>query len=255
MKTITKNLALILLTALLLQGCGSFNGNEESGLTASGTIETKSVGIAPEIGGVVSEVLAEEGNEVTAGDILFRMNSELLQSQLDLAGAAVTTAAASLDAAKVMQENADLQYELAVQNSRAQFSEALANEWRQNQSTEFDQPVWYFTRDEQIETAKVQVDSSAEELAKSLEKLDSVLKDIKNVDFVELEKELSAAQTEYLIADAAQEYVSKALDSKPMDDSAKDAFDLKQNQLDDVQKRYDQALDTQAAEDVLECAC
>ena len=71
------------------------------------------------------------------------------------------------------------------------------------------------------------------------------------MDFVALEKELSAAQAEYKVADTAQDFVGKALDSKEMDDAAKDAFELKETKLDDVQKRYDQALDTRAAEDVL----
>lgn len=77
------------------------------------------------------------------------------------------------------------------------------------------------------------------------------MKDIKNVDFITLEKELFAAQTEYLVSDNTRDFVKKALDSNEMDEAAEDAFELKETQLNDVQKCYDQALDPQAAEDVL----
>ncbi len=251
MRKSSKFIALILLAALLLQGCAAGNRNNDGKLSASGTIESKSISIAPEIGGVVSEVLAEEGSEVRAGDVLFRMDSTLLQSQLDQASASVVTAEAALEAAMVIQANADLQYQSVIQGARQQYAEDLDDEWRESQPADFDLPVWYFTRDERIEAAKNLVDSTAGDLIKQNEKLALVLKDVKNVDFVALEKELAAAQVEYEVADAAQDFVGKASESKEMDDAADDAFELKETKLDDVQKRYDQALDTRAAEDVL----
>jgi HlyD family secretion protein len=251
MKITSTKIALILLAAMMLQGCGINNGIAASKLSASGTIESKSISIAPEIGGVVSKVFTEEGSEVKAGDVLFRMDTELLQSQLDQASAAVTTAEVSLEAAQVMQTNTELQYQLTIQNARLQSGEALADEWRKSQPADFNLPVWYFTRHELITTAKTLVDKTAGELVKQEEKLAAVLKDVKNVDFTALEKELSAAQLEYQVADTAQSFVGKALESKEMDTAAEDAFKLKETQLTDIQNRYDQALDTQAAEDVL----
>jgi HlyD family secretion protein len=251
MKITSTKIVLILMAAMILQGCGINSGSGASKLSASGTIESKSISIAPEIGGVVSKVFTEEGSEVKAGDVLFRMDTELLQSQLDQASAAVTTAEVSLEAAQVMQTNTELQYQLTIQNARLQTGESLADEWRKSQPSDFNLPIWYFTRHELIGTAKTLVEKNAGELVKQEEKLAAVLKDVKNVDFTALEKELSAAQAEYQVADAAQSFVGKALESKEMDTAAEDAFKLKETRLTDIQNRYDQALDTQAAEDVL----
>ena len=251
MRKTSVKITLILLAAILLQGCGSSDRSSESKLSASGTIESKSISIAPEIGGVVSEVLTEEGSDVRSGDVLFRMDTELLKSQLDQVSASVKTAEAALEAAKVFQANTELQYQSVLQGARQQYAKALEDEWRESQPAEFDLPVWYFSRDERIEAAKMLVDSTAADLLKQKEKLELVLKDVKNVDFVALEKELAAAQVDYQVADAARDFVGKASESKEMDDAAEDAFELKETKLYDVKKRYEQALDTRAAEDVL----
>ena len=183
MRKTSIKIALILLAAILLQGCGVANGNSEGKLSASGTIESKSVSIAPEMGGVVSEVLIEEGSELLAGDVLFRMDTELLQSQLDQVSAAVTTAEAALEAAKVFQTNTELQYQSVLQGARQQFANDLEDEWRKSQPADFDLPVWYFTRDESIETAKTLVDATAEDLIKQKEKLELVLKECQERGF------------------------------------------------------------------------
>jgi len=71
---------------------------EENGsLTASGTVEAVEWSIAPEISGRVVEVLADEGDLVTAGQILVRLDDSLLQSQLLQAQAALTVAEANYD--------------------------------------------------------------------------------------------------------------------------------------------------------------
>jgi HlyD family secretion protein len=66
-------------------------------LTASGTIEITQVTIAPEIGGRVLEVLAEEGQSVLAGQTLVRFDDQLLRTQLAQAQAALALAQANLE--------------------------------------------------------------------------------------------------------------------------------------------------------------
>ena len=112
--------------------------------------------------------------------------------------------------------------------------------------------MWYFTRDEEIETAQFLVEQAAADLEKQNEELKTVLSDVKNGDFIALEKELAATQTSYLIADAALDAVSRALENEELKDAAEDAFKLSETQLENVQERYEQALDTEDAEDVLE---
>ncbi len=78
---------------------------DSSGLTASGTIETTDVVIAPEAGGRVLEVLAKEGEAVQAGQVIIHMDDSLLKAQLAQAEQSVAAAEASRKAA---QANYDL---------------------------------------------------------------------------------------------------------------------------------------------------
>jgi multidrug resistance efflux pump len=64
-------------------------------LTASGTIETTEVVIAPEQGGRVAEVLAAAGENVTAGQPLVRLDATLLAGQLAQAQAQLAAAQAN----------------------------------------------------------------------------------------------------------------------------------------------------------------
>ena len=79
---------------LLLTGCG---GNTVDGpVTASGFIEGEGIRIAPEVGGRIAEVLVDEGDAVTKGQVLVRLDDALLLSQRREAEAAVAAATANL---------------------------------------------------------------------------------------------------------------------------------------------------------------
>jgi HlyD family secretion protein len=69
---------------------------EVSGLTASGFIEAEEVAIAPELGGRVVELLAEEGDDVGAEQVLIRLDGTLLEAQIEAAQAGVDMAQAEL---------------------------------------------------------------------------------------------------------------------------------------------------------------
>ncbi len=67
------------------------------GLTGSGTIEAQQINIGPEVSGRVVQVSADEGQKVTAGQVLLRLDSTLLDAQRAQAEAAVKTARAQRD--------------------------------------------------------------------------------------------------------------------------------------------------------------
>jgi len=73
------------------------NLDSNSRLTASGSIEATQVTLSPEIGGQVVEVLAQEGEHVTSGAPLIRIDDQLLRAQLDQAEKAVQLAQANYD--------------------------------------------------------------------------------------------------------------------------------------------------------------
>jgi len=70
------------------------------GLVASGTIEAEDVTVAAEMGGRIVAMLADEGDEVTAGEVLVKLDQTLLLAQQEQAEAAVARAQAALDAAQ-----------------------------------------------------------------------------------------------------------------------------------------------------------
>jgi len=76
------------------QGQGAVNN---TALAASGTIEGTQVIVAPEIGGRVLDVLAQEGDEVHTGQVLVRFDDALLQAQLSQAQASLHLAQANYD--------------------------------------------------------------------------------------------------------------------------------------------------------------
>ncbi|HVN17063.1 MAG TPA: biotin/lipoyl-binding protein, partial [Anaerolineales bacterium] len=63
----------------------AYASSNNTQLKASGTIEAVDVNVSPELSGKVSEVLAEEGQTVKAGDVLLKLDETLLQAQRDQA--------------------------------------------------------------------------------------------------------------------------------------------------------------------------
>ena len=66
------------------------------GIAASGFIEAEEIEIAPEVGGRIVEVSVEEGDPVTAGQVLIRLDDTLAQAQLQVAQAGLEMAQAQL---------------------------------------------------------------------------------------------------------------------------------------------------------------
>jgi HlyD family secretion protein len=69
-------------------------------ISASGTVETVEVQIGPQLSGRVTEVMVAEGDQVKTGDVLFRLDDAMLQSQRQQAEASLQVANDNLAAAK-----------------------------------------------------------------------------------------------------------------------------------------------------------
>jgi multidrug resistance efflux pump len=76
------------------------NQAEAHDLTASGFIEAEEIAIAPELGGRVLELAAEEGDDVEAGQVLARLDGTLLEAQIEAAQAGLDMAQAELAQAR-----------------------------------------------------------------------------------------------------------------------------------------------------------
>ena len=91
----------ILVLALLVGGgywwwSQRANAAGAGALSGSGTIEAEDVLITSEVAGRVQSLLVDEGQEVTAGQTLAKLDPALLEAQRDQAAAAVAVAEANL---------------------------------------------------------------------------------------------------------------------------------------------------------------
>jgi HlyD family secretion protein len=93
------------LVAVLIAGAGAvwwyLDQNsalaEKNQIAASGTIEARQIDVAPQIGGQVSQVLAEEGESVKAGQDLIVFTDALLEAQMQQALASLEQAQANYE--------------------------------------------------------------------------------------------------------------------------------------------------------------
>jgi multidrug resistance efflux pump len=82
---------------LLLVGCAATEPTEEGAITATGFIEGREVTVAPEIQGLIAELMVVRGDEVEAGDVVVRLDDATLKRQRAEAEASLSVAQANLD--------------------------------------------------------------------------------------------------------------------------------------------------------------
>ena len=245
-------LILLLIGAGIYYGLRSLNGDESGQLAASGTIEAVVVNISPEMAGKVTEVLVEEGQPVKAGDLLLQLDDSLLQSEKRTAQAALDSANASVQTAQVALESAQLQYEVILNNALSQESTSRLAVWDESKPAEFDQPMWYFSKDERITAAQAQVDSTKIALDDAVKKLNEVNSRAGSSDFLKVEAVLAQTRIAFQNAKDVLDDTSGASDNQDLRDAAQIIVDEAQIDLDDAQKDYDDALTTEGAEDVIQ---
>ena len=243
-----KKLALIfvLLFAILTASCGSA---DSAAVQASGQIEAKEIAIASELSGRVVEVNVDEGNSVKAGDPLLSLDDSLLLSEKQVAQAALDSASANLQAAQATLDSAQAQYDLVL--SAALAVEPRQDMWKQSKPGEYDQPVWYFTKEEQIQSAQAEIDKAEVALEKEKTQLSEIGKKAGSAAFLEIEKKLSDARTAFEVAKVVLDRTNGASDGTNLHDAAQAAFDDAKTNLKNAQKDYDDALTTDGAKDVL----
>jgi HlyD family secretion protein len=273
----------VFLVAAVYFGFRVFSNRDDGKLRASGTIEAVQVDVSPEMSGKVKEALADEGQSVRIGDPLLNLDDSMLHAQRDVAQAAVDSANNALASAQNAYETAQAQYDAALTAARAQQGAARLTDWLGREPGAFDQPLWYFSQDEQITAAKTEMDDSAQALEQAEAGLETVIKSLNNTDFIKAETRLNDARVSYLVAKSVQDHaqatggkispedinlgdinpyapaykikirVAKALSSNNGDvlTVAQDAFDEAEKELNDAQDAYNSLLNTDAADRVL----
>ncbi len=219
-------------------------------LTASGTVEAVEVVISPEISGRVTEVLVSEGETVAEGQPLFKLDDTLLQAQRKTAEAGLAAAQSAQATANAALETARTQYQQVLETARLAESPVLAAELRSAQPADFDQPIWYFTKEEQITAMQAEVDAAKKALDRETAKLDALLKDPAYAEIPAAEKRLAQARAAYITAQDSLNQ-AKANSDADLRDAAQAAFDASQKELDDAQKAYSDLLTSDEGKELL----
>ncbi len=115
-----KRLSLGLLIAVALGCSAPLLGSSPSPLTASGVIEAREISISSEVGGRIAEILVDEGDEVEEGDVLIRLDTDLLEAEMGRARAAVALAQANLAQVRAGPRQEE------IQTAEAALAEAIA---------------------------------------------------------------------------------------------------------------------------------
>jgi HlyD family secretion protein len=275
-------LLVLIIAAGIYYGVRRLNNNEDGQLSASGTIEAVVVNVSPEMAGSVKEVLMEEGQPVKMGDSLLILDDSLLAAQRQVAQSGVDSARSATLAAQKAYDLAQAQYDSTLAAARAQEGGQRLIDWAQRAPGQFDQPLWYFSRDEQITAAKLEVESALEALQQAQADLDSVIQDLNNANYVAAETRLSNARMDYVISTAVRDraqltggkvrpedvqvdlppaahaYRIKIAIAKTLSGesdvltAAEEALDVAEAELDEAQQAYNDLLPTDAADRVTE---
>jgi membrane fusion protein YbhG len=272
---------LVFVGAAIYFGYRTFTAKASNGaLTASGTIESVTVNVSPEIAGKVKEVLSDESQTVQAGDALLTLDDSLLTAQRQVAQSQVASAQQALLTAQGAYSLSQAQYDATLTAARAQQGAGRLTDWLNRAPGRFDQPLWYFSRDEQLTAAQTERDTAQQALGQAQTALDQVVQSLSNAEFVAAETRVSTARTSYLIAKAVYDHaqatggkvspediqlhlppfapaykikihIAKTLSgNSDVVTAAKEAFDTAETELDDAQTAYSALLNTDAADRV-----
>jgi HlyD family secretion protein len=244
--------SLLLVVAVFLSACSGLSSSSAGTLQASGTITVTTIQVAPEISGKIAQIKVSKGDLVKAGDVLFVLDTDILKDQVDQANAAVQVAQANLNLAQSKQNEAQAQFDLASQAARQQGQNTNLANWKTAPPNYVTLPGWYFSISEQIAALQALVAEAQTNLNTMTDKLNSVLKDASNQDFVAAEQRLDKAIQAYNIANTTKNDTVSANNSSEIQNSAQKELDLATSELESAQNAYNQMLNSEEATRVLE---
>jgi HlyD family secretion protein len=275
-------IVVMFLAALAYFGYRFVFTKDDGKLRASGTIEAVEVDASPETSGKIKEVLADEGQTVKMGEPLFRLDDSLLAAQRAVAAAQLDTANAGVISAQNALNTAKAQYQITLDTALEQDKTTRLQDWFSEDPGQFDQPRWYFTRVEQIQAVQGQVDLNQKELEDAQANLANVTQSLGQTDFLKAEKRLLDARLAYLVAkdvynrtqnatssndrrvpcDLRDRYhvvparltnvIYKCTGDPSLSNAGNEIYDKADAELTSAQKAYNDLLDTQAANEVLQ---
>ncbi len=280
-------LAVIVFGILAYFGYNTLNNSTDGLITASGSIEATIVNISPELSGKVLDVLVEEGQAVKTDDPLLRLDPSLLAAQRKVTAANLDVAKAGAQTARDALNTAKSQYQITLEAALAQDNQSRIQDWFSKDPNQFNQPNWYFSRDEQLLAAQGQVDIALQALQDTKSKLANLNISVEKSDFLKAEKRLLDARLAYLTAKTVNDLSQNSADANApvgrynsthcgtnagykvdnkkltnliyrctgddhLSSAGEDLYNAAKQELDDAQKAYDGLVGTQTADEILQ---
>jgi multidrug efflux pump subunit AcrA (membrane-fusion protein) len=277
----------VFLAAIAYFGFRVISNKDDGKLRASGTIEAVEVNVSSETSGKVKEVLIDEGQAAKTGDALLNLDDSMLNAQRAVAAAQLDSANAGVASAEHALNTAKSQYQIALESALAQDRKNRVKDWFSKDPNQFEQPDWYFSRTEQLQAAQDQVDIALKALDDIRGKLEAVNLSAEKTDFLKMEKRLLDARLAYVMAKNVDGLAQNSADTNTpvgqynrthcgtnqgyqvdnshltnyvygcrgdqhLSDASQSLYDAAKKDLDDAQKAYDELLNTQAADEVLQ---
>jgi HlyD family secretion protein len=247
---------IVILVILVLAVIGYFiwDGQNQAAngtLTASGTVESTTTIISPELAGKVSEVMVDEGDPVAKGASLFTLDGSVLKAQQNQAQAALDVAKQSVISANAVLASAKVQYQIAEDSALQQETKLRTTDWKEDKPNEFEQPGWFFTRSEQLGQAQIQVDAAKALIQLKTDALKKTESTASSTNFMAIEKELLDARKAFQISKDVLDVANGATSYAELKDAAETNYDNAKDRLYDAQDAYDEALTSDAADDIL----
>lgn len=218
----------------------------------SGTFTAHEVNLASLVGGEVETVTVDLGDVVEAGDLVFSLNTDMIDSQIRQAETAVISAETQVQSSILTHKQAELAHLTLEQQLRLVEVEARAAEWQADDNTAYDLPIWYFNRADNLKAAETELAEAEAALKIEQENLSSELADASNADIIAAEERLAAARETYRTAKLVEEAAQKAKDNQELKNAAEEQRDSAEAELEAAQLHYDQILSSTAADAVLE---
>jgi len=247
---------LVIVIVLVLAGYFIYNNvinrsqPADGALSASGTVETTEVAIAPELAGKVAEVLVDEGDSVKTGDTLLRLDDTLLKAQRAAAAAGLESAKAGASTAEAAVAAAQVQYDMALNTALNDDRSNRTASWNEAKPLDFNQPSWYFSKAEQMASLQTEAAAAKISLEAAQENLAFVQEKSTSSAFLGTEKRLADARVALQVAQDVLDRTNTALDAQEMKDEAQNSLDDARSELTDAQEAYDETLTTEGAQDV-----
>jgi len=193
-------LAALAIGALIYVAFLTINPPGNGELTASGSIEAIIVNVAPEMSGKVLAVDVEEGQPVKTDDPLLHLDPTLLTAQRAVAAANLDAAKAGAVTAQSALNTAQSQYQIALEAALAQDKKTRTQDWFTKDPNQFEQPDWYFSREEQLKAVQGQVEVALKALEAAKGNLENVNVSVEQSNFLKAEQRLLDARLAYQMA-------------------------------------------------------